>query len=260
MSIIDDLLEAVEREAGEALDAPVLEVRVGAFWTAVVVTTANGPRCGLASALPDEAHRYLGRHPVRDAGRLHERRAGELIALARSESTLEASIGLATINALLPVDESACVERNAEEVILERGTDRQVVIVGHFPFVPRVQQAARQLWVLELHPREDDLPAERASEVIPRADVVAITGTTLLNKTFEELIRLCREDAFVLVLGPTTPLSPVLFEYGADVISGTVVDDVKAVLRAVSQGATFRQIPGKRLLTMSKEAETGTGE
>ncbi|NIO72626.1 MAG: hypothetical protein GTN71_27310, partial [Anaerolineae bacterium] len=94
-------------------------------------------------------------------------------------------------------------------------------VVGHFPFIPRVREAARQLWVLEKRPGEGDLPAEAASEVIPQADVVAITGTSLINHTFEELIGLCRPEAFVLVLGPTAPLSPVLFNYGVDVISGT---------------------------------------
>jgi len=35
-----------------------------------------------------------------------------------------------------------------------------------------------------------------------------------------------------------------------DAVSGTMVVDVPAVLRAVGEGATFRQIPGKRLLTL----------
>ena len=87
--------------------------------------------------------------------------------------------------------------------------------------------------------------------------MVAITGTTLINHTFEELIGLCRPDAFVLVLGPTTPLSPVLFDYGADVISGTLVTDPETVLRYVSQGASFRQIKrskGVKLLTMTRDS------
>jgi uncharacterized protein (DUF4213/DUF364 family) len=59
-----------------------------------------------------------------------------------------------------------------------------------------------------------------------------------------------------LVLGPTTPLSPVLFDHGADVVSGTLVTDPETVLRYVSQGASFRQIKrsnGMRLLTLAKE-------
>jgi len=97
----------------------------------------------------------------------------------------------------------------------------------------------------------------RKSSVIPQADVVAITGTALINHTFGELVSLCRPDAYVIVLGGSTPLSPVLFHYGVHAVSGTRVVDIPAVLQAVSQGATFRQIPGKRLLTM--ELQVGEG-
>jgi hypothetical protein len=50
----------------------------------------------------------------------------------------------------------------------------------------------------------------------------------------------------------SAPLSPILLERGVDAVSGTRVVDVPAVLRAVGEGATFRQIPGKRLLTMMR--------
>ena len=257
MSIIDDLLATLPLSpslVAERKEGAVCEVRIGAFWTAVVLEDGD---CGLASALRDDDHHRHGQHPVREAGHLHQRSARELAELARSDSLLEASIGLAAINALLDVDEDACVELNAEQVILEHGTGKGVVVVGHFPFIPRVREAARQLWVLEKRPGEGDLPAEAAPDVIPQADVVAITGTSLINHTFEELIGLCRPEAFVLVLGPTTPLSPVLFDYGADVISGTLVTDPETVLRYVSQGASFRQIKrskGVKLLTLTKEA------
>jgi uncharacterized protein (DUF4213/DUF364 family) len=157
---------------------------------------------------------------------------------------------MAAYNALLDVDESACTERNAETVIVQQGAGRRVAVVGHFPFVERVRQAAATCWVLELRPRPGDLAASQATEVLPQADVVALTGTSLLNHTYDELIALCRPEAFVVLLGASAPLTPLLLEHGVDAVSGTKVVDVPAVLRAVGQGATFRQIPGKRLLTM----------
>ncbi|HEC33370.1 MAG TPA: hypothetical protein ENI37_01475 [Chloroflexi bacterium] len=244
MNIIDALLGSLQA------DAPVRQVLVGAFWTAVVMDT-DPPRCGLASTLRRETHE--AGPPVPEAGRLLERSGRELAELLRSSSTLEASIGMAAYNALLEVDETACCEVNAEEVILKQGTGRRVVIVGHFPFVERVQRAAAECWVLELHPRPGDIPAERAAEVLPQADVVALTGTSLTNHTFDDLNRLCRPDAFVILLGASAPLSPVLFDYHIDAVSGTRVVDIPVALQAVSQGATFRQIPGKRLLTMMRE-------
>ncbi len=82
--------------------------------------------------------------------------------------------------------------------------------------------------------------------------MVAITGMTLVNGTFEGLAALARPEAYVLLLGATTPLSPLLFEYGVDALSGTILLDIPAALVAVSQGANFRQIPGKRLVTMQR--------
>ncbi|HIJ20999.1 MAG TPA: hypothetical protein HPP58_08125, partial [Deltaproteobacteria bacterium] len=52
------------------------------------------------------------------------------------------------------------------------------------------------------------------------------------------------------LLGDTAPLSPVLFDYGVDAISGTKVVDSELALRCVSQGANFRQIGGVKRLTM----------
>jgi uncharacterized protein (DUF4213/DUF364 family) len=247
MNTVDALLNSLEA------DAPVRQVVVGAFWTAVVLDT-DPPQCGLASTLRGESHE--GRPPVQEAGRLLERSGRELADMLRSSSILEASIGMAAFNALLEVDEMACTDVNAAEVILERGTGRRVAIVGHFPFVERVRQAAAACWVLELRPGPGDLPAEQAARVLPQADVIALTGTSLINHTFDDLIRLCRPDAFVLLLGATAPLCPLLFERGVDAVSGTRVTDASRVLRSVSQGATFRQIKrmgGLRLLTWVKQ-------
>jgi uncharacterized protein (DUF4213/DUF364 family) len=237
-------------------DAPVSQVLVGAFWTAVVLGADSQchtlhPRCGLASTLRPSVHPDGA--PISQAGRLLGGSGRELAGWLRSSSTLEASIGAAALNALLSVDEEACTEINAEDVILERGTGRRVAIVGHFPFVERVRQAAAECWVLELHPHPGDLPSDQAAELLPQADAVALTGTSLINHTFDDLISLCRPDAFVLLLGPSAPLSPVLFDAGVSAISGTRVADSERVLRSVAQGATFRQIKregGVRLLTM----------
>jgi hypothetical protein len=260
VSTIDALLESLHT------DAPVQQVMIGAFWTAVVLKT-DPPRCGLASTLRGDAHDTGP--PVPSAGRLLEHSGRELAEWLRSSSTLEAGIGAAAFNALLRlpelvdgVGEVACTEINAEDVILERGTGRRVAIVGHFPFVERVRQAAEVCWVVELHPRPGDLPAERADEVLSQADVVALSGTTLINHTFDDLIHLCRPDAFVLLLGPSAPLTPVLFEAGLDAVSGTLVTDPGRVVRSVVQGATFRQIKragGLRLLTMTRDTQHTTG-
>jgi uncharacterized protein (DUF4213/DUF364 family) len=250
MNLVDDLLVTLP-------DGQLKDVRVGAFWTAVVAEVGGVRACGLASTLRGQGdHHYGGGPAVRDAGRFMQWSARELAELAQSDSGMEAAIGIATINALLPRQEQRWVDLNAEEVIARYGQGKQVALVGHFPFIPQLRQRVGRLRVLELLPRGEDLPAGAASEVIPQADVLAITGTALINHTFEGLMALRRPEAKVLVLGPSTPLSPVLFDCGVDLLSGSVVEDVDSVLRAVSQGANFRQIrrQGVRLVTMQKGA------
>lgn len=98
MTAIDALLSSLHA------DAPVRQVLVGAFWTAVVLDT-DPVRCGLASTLPTEDHE--AGPPVPDAGRLLDRSARELAERLRSGHLLEASIGMTAFNVLLKVDESS---------------------------------------------------------------------------------------------------------------------------------------------------------
>jgi uncharacterized protein (DUF4213/DUF364 family) len=242
MSVVGDLLASLPTEKTALRD-----VRVGPFWT--VVWTERG--AGLASTQRD-AHSPHGHSLIRWAGSLLDRSAQELADLTRSKSPMEAALGIAATNALLEVDEASLTDRNAAEEIIQRGSGKRVAIVGHFPFIPRVRQAVGHLDVLELNPGPGELPPAAAAEVLPQADVVAITGTSLANRTFDKLMQYCRPDSFVLMLGPTSPLSPVLFDYGVDLIAGTRIIDPVQALTVASQGAIFRQMRGVRLVTMAR--------
>jgi uncharacterized protein (DUF4213/DUF364 family) len=240
MKIIDALLESLPE------DVPVRSILVGAHWTVVCSL-----HCGMAATMTSN-HPH-GHAQVREAGRLHEKTARELADYARSTDLLEASIGLAAINSLLQVDESLAVEINASDVLAERGQGKYVALVGHFPFIPQLRAAARQLWVIEQHPTDEEYPPEAAIELLPQADVIAITGSTLVNHTLDGLLALCPSKATVMVLGPSTPLASILFDYGVNILSGSYVVDEAAVQRTVGQGASFQQVEGKRLLTFVRE-------
>jgi len=241
MKIVDDLLSTLNSEE------PVREILQGIYWTAVL--TRN---CGLAST-PHEAGHHHSDALARDAGRLLDKDALELARMAHSVSSLEAAIGMATINSLIEVDEQQCIDLNAADLLKGEGKGKRLALIGHFPFVKRLRQVVGELWVIEKHPREGDLAESESQELIPQADVVAITGSAFVNHTIEGLLALCSPRAYVIVLGPSTPLSPVLFDYGVDVISGTKVVDPETVFRHVRQGATFRQMKGVRLLTMKRQ-------
>ncbi len=231
----------------------VTDVRIGLHWTAVLVETAGERRCGLASTLRG-AHDHRRAPDVPQAGELAGIPANELAKAALGEAPVMTSLGLAAINALLPRQPELWSEENASEIIARFGAGQRVVMVGRFPFANELLPRVRELLVLEQDPGPEDLPAEAAPEVIPSAAVVAITGMTISNHTLEGLLRLCDPQAKVVLLGPSTPLSPVLFEYGVDIVSGAVVTHIEPVLRLVSQGANFRQVHqgGVRLVNIHK--------
>lgn len=240
MRILDDLISILN------FDVVVKDIRQGIFHSGVL--TRN---CGLAATLPSDALRQKA-PMVQEPGFLLEKDARELSQLAYSRRLLEAAIGMATINSLLEIDEDSCIELNAAELILEKGKQKTVAIVGHFPFIPKVRETAKKLWVIEKNPREGDFIESDADNLIPLADVVAITGTAFTNHTIEHLLELCDPRAYVIVLGASAPLSPVLLDYGVDAVSGTKVVNPTLALRCVSEGANFRQIKGTKRLTMMR--------
>lgn len=240
-TILDDLIRGIK------VDWPVRAICQGVFQTAVWSS-----HCGLAST-PHEPGQHHDETPVKDAGHLAERSARELASMAHSTSPYEVAIGMAAINSALAVDESRCAELNAAEMLAEKGRGQNVALVGHFPFVQKLRKEVKNLWVIEKQPGEGDFAESTAGQLIPEADVVGITAAALVNHTIEHLLRLCRSEAYVVVMGGTAPLSPVLFDYGVDAIAGSRVTNPDEVLRFISQGATFRQIKGVRRLIMKKQ-------
>lgn len=241
MKLIEDILSTLDMRFN------VKDVRQGPFQTAVL--TQN---CGLA-ATPHHPRHHQNATSIIDTGYLMKEDTSELAQMTQSSNGFEAAIGMATINSLLSIDMQCCADINGGDLLAEKGRDKKIAIVGHFPFVEKLSQVAKCLWVIERHPREGDFTESEAENLIPHAEVVGITGSAFINHTIEHLLALCNTKAYVVVLGATTPLSPILFDYGVDAISGTKVADPEMVLQCVSQGVTFRQIKGIQLLTMKKE-------
>ena len=253
MTLNEDLIQTL-------LPGKILAVQVGFSRTAVLAETSDGFRCGLAATLSNPEFEHHRQPAVRSAGHLHEMQPIDLAGLIESPSFTEVAVGLATINALLPRNPDQWMDLNAEDYLAQKGVNKNVAVVGHFPFIDRLKPVVKNLWVLELRQREGDLPAQAAAEIIPQADLVAITATTLINKTFQGLIDLCRPDANVLLIGPSAPLSPVLYNYGIDILCGTIVTDPRAALMGIGQGISLKQLQQAgivRLVTLKKEDNHG---
>lgn len=242
MEILKHVVSAIDQNA--AVD----EIVRGLYWTAVVSRF-----CGLSSTMfRDCAHEHSDDvEPVLMTGRT----AAELVQLSFSADIGKASLGLAAINSLISVDPSRCGKINAADILMEKGRGKNVSIIGHFPFVDDLKRVTANLWVIEKWQKPGDYPAEDASLYFPQSDVIAISSTTLINHTLEGLLPFRPKGSFTMLLGPTTPMTDVLFDYGIDMISGSVVTDPSVALAHIKQGANFRQLKRSgavTLLTLAK--------
>jgi len=201
---------------------------------------------------PEEPHADFT--PIPGAGQLVGRSCKELAEWALSEVPLRSSIGMAALNSLLPIDESQLEEEDASRILLKTSKGKKVAVVGHFPFVPKLREVAGELWVFEKRPLPGDLPAEKAEELLPRAEIAVITGSAFVNHTIGRLLELASGAELVMILGPTTPLSPLLFDFGADILAGSVVTEPEEALKCIKQGAIFRQVRGVMKVVMRRDA------
>lgn len=239
IQLIENLLKSIEN------DVPVRKVLVGAHWTAIASRF-----CGMASTmLATQAH---GEFHVREAGNLHNRSAAELAGLLSSDNALEAGIGLAALNSLTEIPSEKITSVNAFKVVAEKGTGKHVAVFGHFPALKEVKESARLLSVFELNPEADELSLNRVPQVLPEADVVAITSNAIINHTIDGILPYMRKDAFAILVGPSTPLNPLLFEYGFSLLAGVRILDEDELFLSIGQGAVFRQVKGTELITIAR--------
>lgn len=243
---VDSLFEGLLDASGE--DAEVDTLAVGAFTVGCL-----SRHLGLASlarpATPEHIHA-----PVAEAGQLLPTSAKALARRLFSGTVLERSMAVAALNSLVGPPHEGSQELHAVRLLASRGEGRRVALVGHFPFVDRLREVAARVEVFELPEgrQEGDVDARRIPELLPEAEVLAISGTTLANGTLGGILAHASPLAFVVLVGGSTPLCPLLFDLGIDALCGAFVDAPEPVLRALTQGATFRQLPGVRRVTLLK--------
>ena len=170
-------------------------------------------------------------------GKLKGRPAFDLAREALGENSIRRAVGIAAMNALA---DTCWRHRPHPETELRFGIDAfdateiragdKVVVVGAFvPFLRELKRRRQPFLVLEQDPatlKAEELPffrpAEQAAAVVPEADVLLITGTTLINDTLEALLAAAKPTARETMVGPTVSLLPDAFlRRGADIL-GTV--------------------------------------
>lgn len=233
----DAILAGIVKDAQAIPDQPITSITWG-----VCLSAVQSKRTGLASLVSHIAPKTGTVRPADGPGQSAHAAAAVLLD-PKATNTDHASLALAAINSLLPPPEKED-EMPGQDMLLRLGKGKKVAVIGHFPFVNALREACTECWVLERQPKEGDLIATEAPNVLPQADLITITGTTLLNGTLAELLNLCRQDATVVLLGPTTPYAPSLFSFGIDILAGSEVVDAAAALEGIRGGSCFKGLKG----------------
>lgn len=215
--------------AGVDSAAPVVSTAMGEQWC--LADTELG--LGVAMHTPGTSIPPL--YPAGLAG-LPLPRATQAV---KSWNLEEASFGLAAVNAFY----NTHARLAALGAALPEGghyadgldvTGLTVGIVGHMRGPEGLREKAKQVYVLERSPRPGDYPDPACELLLPRCDLVIITGSSLINKTLPRLLSLC-QNAYTILTGPSVPLCPALLDLGIDRLSGLVVTQREAMTAHVRQ-------------------------
>jgi uncharacterized protein len=235
-SILGETMAAIRAVFGSELDEIEIDrVVVGLFFTGVKLSNGTaGASATPIKSIPEAVCCPSSAMAMPFPGKMRGRRAAEVADQAFSDHGIRRAVGIAAVNALA----DCCWQRRPHPgVELRQGVDAfeateirpgdGVVVVGAFvPFLKELKRRGHAFLVLEQDPetlKADELPffrpAEQAAQILPHADVVLITGSTLVNNTLEHLLALIRPEARVTVVGPTVGMLPDAFlARGADVL------------------------------------------
>lgn len=227
--------ELIRDAVGED-STPIEAMTIGLAWSSC--RTAEG--LGLAMS-PGSSTRLL-EWPGSVAGR----QVYEVAKWLSSWNFYEATVGLAAANAVINRRDNALMsgatplrpEGPANLAVFEyfrpRLAGRKVVVIGRYPGLDRVLEGL-DVHVLERDPGSGDLPDSAAEFLLPQADWVFITATSLINKTFPRLAALA-SDAITVLMGPSTPWLAGWAQFGIDFLAGVQPVDVAMTERIAAEG------------------------
>ena len=214
-------------------ESQVTELNIGLVWT-----VCKARRLGLAMS-PGILTRTL---PW--PGTLTGKTLAELAGWITDWEPYKATVAMAAINCSLnhyelpPGITLAPDANNANLVVFEHFLPqlqgKKVVVVGRYPGIERYAEQLN-LSVIERQPGAFDYPDPAAEFLLPSADWVFLTASSITNKTFPRLAELAQHATTVL-MGPTTPWLPELHEFAIDYLAGIEVIDPIKVSRIAAEG------------------------
>lgn len=215
-------------------DDHIKKIHIGGYWLMLeTAKSAYGLAQNLTGTVDVSVDDLIGQ-PLKEAA-----------DLIKSWNFFEASLGLAAVNAHLNSRSSndvfhtrnSSVNGDAFDLFMNGVNGKKVAVIGHFPYLEKLRPKCCSLIILERNPREGDMPDTAAEFLLPEQDMVFVTATTLINKSLPRLLELCGK-AQVALVGPSTPMTPLLFDHGVHVLSGLILADPVKVAEVISTSGT----------------------
>ena len=232
-------------ETAERLGLRTRRVFVGLRYSYVAVEGPRGVEAGMAYMPSEDLAPTSG--PLEE-----EPGPGNIAELLASPNPVWKSVGVAYANAISQyamwrageLEGFGVAGRRILDAVpqLSQGLCGRAVVVGHMPpLVERLRSVCREVLVLERNPRlrfgKGVFPDTAAPRLLPRGEVVVITGATLVNDTFDLVLDLSRGAGLRIVVGPTAALHPRLFaEAGLDYVASLRVVDREAAEKTLLWG------------------------
>ncbi len=261
--ILKETLAAIEAILGPELGSLAVERAViGLFFTGVKLEGGSAGACATPiRTIPEAVCCPSSVMAMPFPGKLRGRPARDLAAEALSPHGIRRAAGIAAMNALADM----CWKRRPHpEFELRAGVDafdaaeirpgETVVVVGAFvPFLKELKRRGQPYLVLEQDSRTlkaEELPffrpAEKADEVVPEADVLLVTGTTLINDTLDHLLALAKPHCRVAMVGPTVGLLPDAFlRRGAQILGSIEIRRPDEFLDVLAEGGSGYHFLGR---------------
>jgi uncharacterized protein (DUF4213/DUF364 family) len=254
-SLLDETAEVLRGLCGADVCSVIVErVVVGVFFTGVRLSNGCG---GIAYTPPDNIRRASVRILKGTPPALRGRHVLEVVDAATA-GPFAGVIRLATVNALSAPFLDRFRSTTAAEADVsdfrELFAGRRVCMVGAIvPLLKRLGELKlAELAVVEQKAEtlaEYDpalfVPAERAAEALARCETAILTGATIANGTFSQLLAWVNQRAAIAVVGPTAGFVPhALFRRNVAIVGTAVVTDSEHMLDVIAEGGGAYQLLG----------------
>ena len=254
--LIQELHDEVVQKIGAELETLTIErVVVGIFFTGVMLNNqAAGMSATPIKSIPEAVCCPSSAKSLPMPGKLKGKPVRQLLTDLYCPHATRKALAIAALNALV---ETLWLRDGApQNVTIGYGdafssipikSSQKVALVGAFPpYMRELRKRQIDFRVLEMDPatlKAEEMPfyapADTAPQVIPQADILIATGTTLINGTLDALLGYLAPHARAAIIGPTTPLvADALARRGVTFIGGTRVLDGHRLLDILAEGGS----------------------